>query len=88
MVNSFIPIEVSKGNNWYMDISNLSLSELIALKNELTGTIGYAALDSVIYEKSNITFDTYNNLAKREFQRNKEILLKPKKHVRNKYRRN
>ena len=57
-----------------MDISNLSLSELIALKNKLSGTISHRAIDSLIYDKSNITIDVYYKLTRREYQRNKMII--------------
>ena len=78
MTEIFIPIEANDNDIWYMDVSNLSLSELISLKNQLLGGISYRALDKAIYDKSNITLDTYYNLTKREFQRNK-MCIKSKK---------
>ncbi len=87
MTERFIPVEVQRGNNWHMDISKLSLSDLIELKKELCGTISYRALDSVIYELCGITHSSYNNLSKRENQRNKELSHKTKKFSKNKCRR-
>ena len=67
--NNFIPIEVLGDNNWYMDISKLSLCELIELRNELTGTVSYRHLDGIIYDLTNIDLGSYHELNKRSFQR-------------------
>ena len=79
MDNNFIPIEMIDGtSDWYMDISKLSLSELIDLRDNFSGTETIRILDRIIYSKSDITFDLYQNLSKREYLRNKEISLKGK----------
>ena len=81
MKDNFIPVEViNENDNWYMDVSNLSLSELIKLRDSLTGTVSFRVLDSIIYQKSDVTFETYNRFNRRENKRNKEIYLKQKKY--------
>ena len=86
MEKRFIPIEVTNDSNWYMDITNLSLSEIIALKDSLRGTDSIRALDSRIYELSGITYESYNNLSKRQQLRNKETYCKTKKFNKNKFK--
>ena len=86
MLENFIPIEIFNNPNishWHMDISKLSLSELISLKKVLVGTVSCAALDAVIYDKSNISANACYDLSKRERLRNKELRLKPVKYAKN-----
>ena len=69
-MHNYIPVETIGGkDNWYMDISNLSLSELINLRDSLKGTISYRYLDGVIYNLTNISLDSFHNLNKRGYQR-------------------
>ena len=86
MLENFIPIEIDGNPNtdyWHMDISNLSLSELISLKKELIGTVSCAALDAVIYDEGNISANACYDLSKRERLKNKELRLKPIKYAKN-----
>ena len=47
----YIPIE-TKYESWYMDVSGLSLSELIELKNELRGSFdSVSVIDGIIKEE-------------------------------------
>ena len=83
--NKYIPIEVEGDYNWYMDITNLSLSELIKLRDQLTGTVSYRHLDGIIYDVSNISLDSYRNLNKRGFER---VNAKSRRYkAKNKYKR-
>ena len=55
MMNNFIPVEATvngKTTVWHMDISKLSLSDLIKLKKELNGNKidSYNSLDAIIHE--------------------------------------
>lgn len=67
--NKYIPFEVEGDYNWYMDVSNLSLSELIKLRDLLSGTVSYRHIDGIIYELSNISVDSFHDLNKRGYQR-------------------
>ena len=66
-------------------VSNLSLSELIELKETLRGTDSVRGIDNLIYQLSDISFETCNQFNRRDKQRNKEIYLKKKKF--NRYKR-
>lgn len=77
-MKEFIPIEVKrkrKDETWFLDISNLSLSELIKLKNELIGIseISIPQIDKIIYdeigEKSNNIKVSYREYKKEEKNR-------------------
>ena len=52
MKQNFIPIEVYRKYNereiWYMDLNNMSLSQLTNLRKELLGTISTRYFDGVI----------------------------------------
>ncbi len=59
MEKKYIPVEViqdKKINVWYLDISNLSLSELTKLRNTLSSTQDYSVrmLDGIIYDLTGI----------------------------------
>ena len=70
MKEDFVPIKVWKEQDydlWQVDISNLSLSELIELRNDLSGChdISVRVLDGILYQeyKNN---DTYVQRCKKE----------------------
>ena len=55
MIKDFIPVEAKINDQyfiWYMDISTLSLNDLVNLKNELKGSKvdSIASLDAVIHQ--------------------------------------
>ena len=82
-----IPIEtISYKDYWYMDVSKLSLSELLKLRNELSGTIGYRALDDVFYNRSGIPLSDCYNSEKRNYRRMKEIKIMARKYKRKYYK--
>ena len=59
MMKDFIPVEAKINNKyyvWYMDVSLLSLNELVNLKNELIGTRAdsIVTLDAIIHSTVNI----------------------------------
>ena len=81
-----IPVETFNKGTWYMNVSNLSLSELIALRKELTkkSNVSISVLDSIIHRNANSDFES-TNFRKREFEkrkqgyRNKKVLIKMKR---------
>ena len=81
-----IPIETYNKGIWYMDVTNLTLSELIALRKELAtkSNNSISVLDSIIHRNSNSSFED-TNFRKREFEkrkqgyRNKKVLIKMKR---------
>lgn len=75
MENNFIPVTVWRKNKyetWQLDISNLNLSELIELRNDLLGChdISVRVLDGILYQeyKNN---DTYVQRCKKESKEEK-----------------
>lgn len=83
---NIIPIETNNKGIWYMDISKLSLSELIKLRKELTNksNVSISMLDAIIHKDSNTSY-IETNFRKREFEkrkqgyRNKSVLIKMKR---------
>ena len=75
---NIIPIMVKKGNSvntWYMDISKMSLSELLYLRENLKGTMSntIAAIDSSVINGKYVLDCGYNKLQntyKRETRKN------------------
>ena len=70
MKEQFVPIKVWKEQDcdlWHLDVSNLNLSELIELRNDLLGChdISVRVLDGILYQeyKNN---DTYVQRCKKE----------------------
>ena len=58
MMKDFIPVEAKvngKFTIWYMDVSTLSLNELVKLKNELKGSKveSVVSLDAIIHDNIN-----------------------------------
>ena len=86
LINNLVPVKTKDGRIWYIDISNLNLSELIKLRKELVGksVTSIRVLDAIIHENSNTTFKE-TNFRKREFAekksgyRNRKILIKMKR---------
>ena len=75
MENNFIPVMVWRKNKyetWHLDVSNLNLSELIELRNDLLGChdISVRVLDGILYQeyKNN---DTYVQRCKKESKEEK-----------------
>lgn len=83
MKQNFIPIEVYEKNNirkiWYIDLNEMSYSQLTDLRRELIGTISTRYLDRVINNMiSDYTHTFANNKAlKRDFKHN--TMLKKKR---------
>ena len=86
LINNMIPIKTKDDNVWFIDISNLTLSELIKLKNELVGksNISIRALDAIIHQNANTTYEE-TNFKKRDIEksklgyRNSKVLIKMKR---------
>lgn len=75
MKEQFVPIKVWKEQDcdlWHLDVSNLNLSELIELRNDLLGChdISVRVLDGILYQeyKNN---DTYVQRCKKESKEEK-----------------
>ena len=81
-----IPVKTKDDNVWFIDISNLTLSELFKLKNELVGksNISIRALDAIIHQNANTTYEE-TNFNKRDIEksklgyRNSKVLIKMKR---------
>lgn len=86
LINNMIPVKTKYDNIWFIDISNLTLSELIKLKNELVGksNISIRALDAIIHQNANTTYEE-TNFNKRDIEksklgyRNSKVLIKMKR---------
>ena len=84
--DNMIPVKTEDNNIWYLDISNLTLSELIKLKKELLGKsiVSIRPLDAVIHQNANTTYEE-SNFYKRENEkrklgyRNSKVLIKMKR---------
>lgn len=86
LINNMIPVKTKDDNVWFIDISNLTLSELFKLKNELVGksNISIRALDAIIHQNANTTYEE-TNFKKRDIEksklgyRNSKVLIKMKR---------
>ena len=86
LINNMIPVKTKDDNVWFIDISNLTLSELFKLKNELVGksNISIRALDAIIHQNANTTYEE-TNFNKRDIEksklgyRNSKVLIKMKR---------
>lgn len=88
MKNEFIPVPTGK-EYWYMDISNLSLEELINLRKQLLGekNLGVRAIDRIIYAYTPYTdnFGDKNlSMDRKEMKRNTKREINMKKFGRGK----
>ena len=75
MKEDFVPRKVWKGQDydlWQVDISNLSLSELIELRNDLSGChdISVRVLDGILYQEYK-NDGTYVQRCKKEIKEEK-----------------
>ena len=70
MVSRFIPVDGNENEIWYMDISNLTLTDLIQLKKELYGykVNSVAAIDAIIHDESGYDYSDIKSI-KRENKR-------------------
>ena len=70
MVSRFIPVEGNENEIWYMDISNLTLTDLIQLKKELNGNKvnSISAIDAVIHDELGYEYSDIKSI-KRENKR-------------------
>ena len=86
-MKDFIPVEVTSNNNnekWYLDVSKLSLGELLNLRKELVGTSedSIRVIDGIIYDDKITTKVEHVNV---KSQRNiKEERKKQKQKMRTK----
>ena len=85
-----IPIMVKEGKvekTWYMDVSNLGLSELLSLRENLKGTIGTSivAIDKLI--STEYVSDYGYNKLQNTFKRNDRRKKTRKKELTHKYHR-
>lgn len=86
LIENMIPVETIDKKIWYIDITNLSLSELITLKNELINksVMSVRVLDAIIHQTTNYYFEEtklekrYNEKRKQGY-RNKKVLIKMKR---------
>ncbi len=74
MIKDFIPVEAKINGKyyiWYLDVSSLSLNELINLRNELIGSRADSiiTLDAIIHDTINIDCQDLKG-DRREKQRN------------------
>ena len=80
LMENMVPVSVHESNDiWFIDVSNLSLSELINLKKEL---IGYSiqsirVLDAIIHENAGTTYEE-TNFTKRDTEQLKKGCRNPK----------
>ncbi len=89
MKKGFIPVEAIVGKKyrtWYMDVSNLTIKELVELKKELRESKidSVASLDAIIHDIINYDVDK-SKMIRREMQkekakyRNSKALIRMKK---------
>lgn len=87
MKNSYIPVMAINENNkkekWYLDVNNLSLSELITLRKKLDG-ISVECLDAIIYDKT--CTETFSRKLKKERAEDGKSLIRKKSKRRNENR--
>ena len=92
-MKNFIPVEANvKGNNdvWFIDVSKLSLNELIKLKKELEGnkTDSVRSIDAIIHQNIGYDIDELK-MSRRETKKENRTFKKQKavfKHYRQKRR--
>ena len=72
-IDNLIPVETIDNKICYLDISALSLSELIKLRKELSNksNISIRPLDAIIHQNSNSTYDELN-FNKRDIEKSKQ----------------
>ena len=70
MVSRFIPVEGNENEIWYMDTSNLTLTDLIQLKKELNGNKvnSVSAIDAIIHDELGYEYSDIKSI-KRENKR-------------------
>lgn len=80
----YVPVEVLKENKrdiWYIDINNMTYSQLLKLKKELLGTISIRTIDKAISDNFlRETQQYYSNKGKKKDSKVKQKLMK-KEHV-------
>ena len=84
MNKRYIPVEVygvKKENRiWYVDISDMSYSQLTELRKELLGTISVRYFDSAFNDEiRDITYKYYNNKQRKRNEKNNNKLIKRKR---------
>ena len=84
-MDKFIPIIVkvnNKDKTWYLDVSDLNLSELIDLKNELVGTKGRSIqyLDAIIHDEIGYDYNDFKSI-KRENKAIRSPMKKSKVYI-------
>lgn len=84
MNKRYIPVEVyNQPKNeriWYVDVSNMSCSQLIKLKQELWGTMSIRYIDRVISDNiGDVTYSIYNNKQRKRDEKNNNKLIKRKR---------
>lgn len=86
---SYIPIKVYKEkqyDTWYLDVSSLSLEELLHLREELLTTGSASVVDRIMHQKvvTSTFTSTYNTKYHKRNKKNKKILEK-KRHKKGRY---
>ena len=89
-MDNFIPVEANINGKtviWYMDISTLSLSDLIKLKEELNGTKinSFKFIDAIIHETIGYNKQDAKSI-KRESKKTNRIYKKSKSLIKAKRR--
>lgn len=84
MGSRFIPIDVYSKNIkdkvWYIDVGNMSYSQLVELKEELKWTRSIRYIDSVIYDNiSDVSRGIYNNKQRKRDEKNNNKIIKRKR---------
>ena len=70
---NIIPIETNNKGIWYLDISKLSLSELIKLRKELEtkSNASIRSLDAIIHHNTSSSYEDMN-FKKRDMEKKKQ----------------
>ena len=89
-MKDFIPVEAKINNKyyvWYLDVSSLSLNELVNLKNELIGSRAdsIVILDAIIHDMINIDRQDLKS-ERREKQRANGSYKNPKALIKSRYK--
>ena len=87
LIDDMVPVSVNNMKDiWYIDVSNLSLSELIELKEDLKGYSiqSIRVLDAIIHKNAGTTFEetNFNDRQIRNMKkgcRNQKALIKLRK---------
>ena len=90
MMKDFIPVEARINNKyytWYMDVSLLSLNDLVNLRNELkrSKTESVVQLDAIIHDTININRQDIK-AERRENQRSNRPYRSKKAYVKNRHK--